>query len=91
MLARNLLRDFLLSARRDMHALREALNAEDLAEAAREAHRMKGAAALVGARDVRAAAEAVESALRARDLEFAGGAARQLATSLDTLALWIDA
>jgi signal transduction histidine kinase/CheY-like chemotaxis protein/HPt (histidine-containing phosphotransfer) domain-containing protein len=90
-LARNLLRDFLLSARRDMHALREALNAEDLAEAAREAHRMKGAAALVGARDVRAAAEAVESALRARDLEFAGGAARQLATSLDTLALWIDA
>ena len=89
-LARNLLRDFLLSTRRDLHALRQALNAQDLAEAAREAHRIKGAAALVGARDIRAAADAMESGLRARDLELAHGAARQLAMALDTLALWID-
>jgi HPt (histidine-containing phosphotransfer) domain-containing protein len=90
-LARNLLRDFLLSARRDLHALREALDAENLADAAREAHRMKGAAALVGARDVRAAADAAESAARARDMESARASERQLATTLDTLALWIDA
>ncbi len=90
-LARNLLRDFLLSAYRDLHAMREALRAENLADAAREAHRMKGAAALVGARDVRAAADAVEGAGRARDLESARNAERQLASSLDTLALWIDA
>src|SRR5690348_7250083 len=90
-LARNLLRDFLLSAHRDLHALREALHAENLADAAREAHRMKGAAALVGARDVRVAADAVEGAGRARDLESARNAERRLASSLDTLALWIDA
>ncbi|MGN6729145.1 MAG: ATP-binding protein [Rhodanobacteraceae bacterium] len=90
-LARNLLRDFLLSAHRDLHAMREALRAENLADATREAHRMKGAAALVGARDVRAAADAVEAAGRARDLESARTAERRLASSLDTLALWIDA
>ena len=90
-LARNLLRDFLLSAHRDLHALREALHAENLADAAREAHRMKGAAALVGARDVRVAADAVEGAGRARDLESARNAERRLASSLDTLGLWIDA
>ncbi|HEX6614081.1 MAG TPA: ATP-binding protein [Rhodanobacteraceae bacterium] len=90
-LARNLLRDFLLSSRRDLQAMREALNAGNLADAAREAHRMKGAAALVGAREVRTAADAVESAARARDPESARGAGRQLASALDTLALWIDA
>jgi signal transduction histidine kinase/CheY-like chemotaxis protein/HPt (histidine-containing phosphotransfer) domain-containing protein len=90
-LARNLLRDFLLSAHRDLHAMREALHAENPGDAAREAHRMKGAAALVGARDVRAAAGAVESAGRAGDLESARIAERELASSLDTLALWIDA
>jgi CheY-like chemotaxis protein/HPt (histidine-containing phosphotransfer) domain-containing protein len=90
-LARNLLRDFLLSARRDLHALREALNAENLADAAREAHRVKGAAALVGARDVRTAADAVESAARGQDPASARASERQLATTLDTLALWIDA
>ncbi|HET9835979.1 MAG TPA: ATP-binding protein [Rhodanobacteraceae bacterium] len=90
-LAVNLLRDFLLSARRDMHALREALDANDWVEASHEAHRMKGAAALVGARDVRSASDAVETAVRARAMESAHGATRQLATALDTLALWIDA
>jgi signal transduction histidine kinase/CheY-like chemotaxis protein/HPt (histidine-containing phosphotransfer) domain-containing protein len=90
-LARNLLRDFLLSARRDLHSLREALGADDWTEAGHEAHRMKGAAALVGARDVRATSEAVEAAVRARDMESAREATRQLATALDTLALWIDA
>jgi signal transduction histidine kinase/CheY-like chemotaxis protein/HPt (histidine-containing phosphotransfer) domain-containing protein len=90
-LARNLLRDFLLSAYRDLQALREALHADNLDDAAREAHRMKGAAALVGAREVRAAADAVESAARARDADSTRGAERQLASSLDTLALWIDA
>ncbi|MGN6312321.1 MAG: ATP-binding protein [Rhodanobacteraceae bacterium] len=89
--ARNLLRDFLLSARRDLHAMREALDAGNMADAAREAHRMKGAAALIGARDVRAAADAVESAARARDPEAARGGERRLATTLDTLALWVDA
>jgi CheY-like chemotaxis protein/HPt (histidine-containing phosphotransfer) domain-containing protein len=90
-LARNLLRDFLLSARRDLHSLREALGADDWTEAGHEAHRMKGAAALVGARDVRATSEAVEAAVRARNMESAREATRQLATALDTLALWIDA
>ena len=90
-LARNLLRDFLLSSRRDLQALRDALKAGNLADAAREAHRVKGAAALVGARDVRTAADAVENSARAGDLEPVRGAERQLASSLDTLALWIDA
>jgi len=90
-LARNLLHDFLESARRDRQALRAALLAGIDADVAREAHRLKGAAALVGARDVRASADAVETAARAHDLEAARSNERSLAKALDTLALWIDA
>lgn len=89
-LARNILNDFLISARDDLAAFDAALAAGDLPEATRQAHRMKGAAALVGARDVRAAAAAAEEAGRAAAGDALHAHARTLASALETLALWVE-
>ncbi|TAM96640.1 MAG: response regulator, partial [Rhodanobacteraceae bacterium] len=51
-LAHNLLNDFLVAARKDLVGLKMALDDGNLPEMTRQAHRIKGAAALVGARDV---------------------------------------
>lgn len=64
---------------------------DETADATREAHRLKGTTALVGARDVRAAAEVVEATARAKDLDTARAVVRTLSSALDTLALWIAA
>jgi CheY-like chemotaxis protein/HPt (histidine-containing phosphotransfer) domain-containing protein len=89
-LAHNLLNDFLAAARKDHAALVAALDDANLPEAIRQAHRIKGAAALVGARDVRAAATTAEAAGRA-----GGGAALDIATdslgaAIDLLAVWVE-
>ena len=89
-LARNLLNDFLASARKDSAGLRAALDASDTPEAIRQAHRIKGAAALVGARDVQAAAAAAESAGRSGDIPALEAATSALSGALDLLAVWVE-
>jgi signal transduction histidine kinase/DNA-binding NarL/FixJ family response regulator/HPt (histidine-containing phosphotransfer) domain-containing protein len=89
-LARNLLHDFLAAIRTDLTGLRAAHAAGDVPEATRQAHRIKGAAALVGARDVQQAAAEVEAAGRADDAEGAEKASRALGQAIDVLAAWVE-
>jgi signal transduction histidine kinase/CheY-like chemotaxis protein len=89
-LARNLLNDFLIAVRKDQTGLRAALAAGDLAEATRQAHRIKGTAALVGARDVQSAAALAEAAGRHRDTGACELAARALSDAVDLLAVWVE-
>jgi signal transduction histidine kinase/DNA-binding NarL/FixJ family response regulator/HPt (histidine-containing phosphotransfer) domain-containing protein len=89
-LARNLLHDFLAAVRSDLIGLRAAHAAGDLPEATRQAHRIKGAAALVGARDVQQAAAEVEAAGRADDAEGTEKASRALCQAIDVLAAWVE-
>jgi signal transduction histidine kinase/DNA-binding NarL/FixJ family response regulator/HPt (histidine-containing phosphotransfer) domain-containing protein len=89
-LARNLLHDFLAAIRTDLTGLRAAHAAGDVPEATRQAHRIKGAAALVGARDVQQAAAEVEAAGRADDAEGTEKASRALGQAIDVLAAWVE-
>ena len=89
-LAHNLLRDFLAAARKDHAALVAALDAADLPEAIRQAHRIKGAAGLVGARDVQAAAAAAETAGRAGGGVALDTAADSVSGALALLAVWVE-
>ncbi|HKV65054.1 MAG TPA: ATP-binding protein [Rhodanobacteraceae bacterium] len=89
-LAHNLLNDFLAAARKDHAALVAALDAANLPEAIRQAHRIKGAAALVGARDVHAAAAAAEAAGRAGGGVAFDTAADSLSAAIDLLAVWVE-
>ncbi|HJR12501.1 MAG TPA: ATP-binding protein [Rhodanobacteraceae bacterium] len=89
-LARNLLNDFLAAIRKDLTGLRAAQAAGDLPEAIRQAHRIKGAAALVGARDVQQAAADAEAAGRANDASAFERASRMLDQAIDVLALWVE-
>ncbi|MGN6789186.1 MAG: ATP-binding protein [Rhodanobacteraceae bacterium] len=89
-LARNLLHDFLAAIRKDLTGLRAAHAAGDLPEAIRQAHRIKGAAALVGARDVQHAALEVESAGRANNAHGFEQASRALDHAIDVLAIWVE-
>jgi PAS domain S-box-containing protein len=65
--ARAILVDFLDTSDQDLQALRHALEGGEPQLAAREAHRLRGAAGLVGARQVVATAALVEEAGRAED------------------------
>jgi len=58
-------REFLDTAR---VAEREIVNTTDCNQIARAAHRLKGASGMIGASSLRAIAEAVEKAAKARDL-----------------------
>jgi signal transduction histidine kinase/DNA-binding NarL/FixJ family response regulator/HPt (histidine-containing phosphotransfer) domain-containing protein len=89
-LARNLLHDFLAAIRKDLTGLRAAHAAADLPEATRQAHRIKGAAALMGARDVQQAAAEAEVAGRANDADDMEKASRTLDRAIDVLALWVE-
>jgi len=89
-LARNLLNDFLAAIRKDLTGLRAAQAAGDLPEAIRQAHRIKGAAALVGARDVQQAAADAEAAGRADNASAFERASRTLDQAIDVLALWVE-
>ena len=89
-LARNLLHDFLAAVRKDLTGLRAAHAAADLPEATRQAHRIKGAAALMGARHVQQAAAAAEVAGRANDADDMEKASRTLDRAIDVLALWVE-
>ena len=89
-LAHNLLNDFLVAVRKDLAALVAALDAANRTEAIRQAHRIKGAAALVGARDVHAAAAAAEAAGRAGGGVAFDTATDSLSAALDLLAVWVE-
>jgi len=89
-LAHNLLNDFLVAVRKDLAALVAALDAANLPEAVRQAHRIKGAAALVGARDVHTAAAAAEAAGRAGGGPAFDTATDSLSVALDLLAVWVE-
>ena len=77
---RSLLRDYLDATRRDLATLHVALTSADAPALAREAHKIKGAARLVGTTELADAAEALEAVARARDL----GRMHQLSPDLDT-------
>ena len=61
---RGLLRDFLDSTDEDLHELEALRSAGDLAGLTRQAHKIKGAARLVGAIELEVAAAALEAAGR---------------------------
>jgi PAS domain S-box-containing protein len=75
---RALLEDYLRCTRDDMEALERLREAGDLPALATQAHRLKGAARLVGAVELAEAAAALENALR-------GGARERLAALEDAL------
>ena len=62
--ARELLDEFVTTAQGDIAALEQALARRDRTSAAREAHRIKGAARLVGATALADQAAAIEARLR---------------------------
>ncbi|TWI13496.1 ATP-binding protein [Aerolutibacter ruishenii] len=78
--ARNVLNDYLTSVDHDLGALRSARDAGDLGAVTREAHKLKGAARLVGARELAAAAGRLEDAAR----DGAWAEARVLAVDVET-------
>jgi signal transduction histidine kinase/DNA-binding NarL/FixJ family response regulator len=67
-LDRGLIEDFLHATHEDLAALRLALDGNDAAGVAHEAHRIKGAAGLIGAPALAAVAARIEGAARAGDL-----------------------
>ncbi|HEU0277394.1 MAG TPA: ATP-binding protein [Rhodanobacteraceae bacterium] len=90
-LARNLLNDFVQATRRDIGELRGALASADLHAATRAAHRIKGAAALIGADGVRQPALDAEAAARRGDTEALRVHADALVAALEVLAVWVEA
>ncbi|MEH6418388.1 ATP-binding protein [Pseudomonas sp. CGJS7] len=65
--AAEVLEDFLSASAQDAHALRTAREHGDLTGVQRHAHRIKGAALLIGAQELAEAAQALEQAARAQD------------------------
>jgi two-component system sensor histidine kinase EvgS len=87
---RELMADYLDTTRRDVDALRKALEAGDAVALGREAHKIKGAARLVGTHELAAAAEALEAAARAQDLMQAQALSPDLLTALERLRLYCE-
>ena len=77
-LDRGLIEDFLHTTREDIAALRVALAHGDAGAISREAHRIKGASALVGASALHAVATRIEAAGRDNDVPAAQAALVQL-------------
>ena len=78
--------DFLHSTQDDLDALRKALSGNDASGVAHEAHRIKGAAGLIGASTLAAIAARLESAARAGSLAHAAADADALAAQVASLA-----
>jgi len=77
-LDRGLIEDFLHTTREDIAALRVALAHGDAGAMSREAHRIKGASALVGATALHAVATRIEAAGQDNDMAAAQAALAQL-------------
>jgi len=87
---RALLDDFLASSRADLATLERAVAEHDHPGATREAHKIKGAARIVGALELAEAADVLESAARAGDAPLVPALATDVATALHRLALHVD-
>jgi CheY-like chemotaxis protein/HPt (histidine-containing phosphotransfer) domain-containing protein len=88
---RLLLADFLDATAEDVALLDAARTTGDAPGIARQAHRIKGAARLVGAVELAACAEVLESAARRADHEAILPLAADLATAVQRLRLFVDA
>lgn len=88
---RALLDDFLASTTADLAALEHARAAGALADVTREAHKLKGAARLVGAGELGDAAERLEAAARGQDWAAVTPLATDVVTAAHRLALFVDA
>jgi two-component system sensor histidine kinase EvgS len=87
---RELMRDYLDTTARDVATLRAALEAGDAPAVSREAHKIKGAARLVGTHELAAAAEVLEAAARAQDLGRTQELSPDLFTAFERLRLYCE-
>jgi PAS domain S-box-containing protein len=83
---RLILADFLHQTRGDLAALAAALDADDGAAAARQAHRIKGASRMVGASRLAARAARAEDAARRQDFQAARARLNEMEADLAELA-----
>jgi signal transduction histidine kinase/CheY-like chemotaxis protein/HPt (histidine-containing phosphotransfer) domain-containing protein len=87
---RALLDDFLASAADDLAGLAAAQAGGDLPALARQAHKITGAARIVGAVELAEAAGQLEAAARAAELPALAPLAADIATAVDRLRLYVD-
>jgi len=87
---RALLDDFLASTATDLASLEAARNAGESVAIAREAHKIKGAARIVGAVELGEAAGALEAAARGQDGGPVPALVADVATAVHRLALWVE-
>jgi two-component system sensor histidine kinase EvgS len=85
---REMMLDYLDATERDVATLRRALESGDAPTVSREAHKIKGAALLVGTRELAAAAEALELAARVGDLAQTQALSPDLYTAWERLRLY---
>ena len=83
--ARAVLDDFLASTATDLAAAEAARGAGDLADLARQAHKLKGAARTIGALELAHCADRLEAAARASDWAAAAPLTADLATAAERL------
>ncbi len=86
-----LLDDFLATTRDDLHVLERLHEAGDLPGLTRQAHKIKGAARLVGAQALADAAAALEAAGRRGDWAGVLPLAADLRTAVEQLRLHVEA
>jgi signal transduction histidine kinase/HPt (histidine-containing phosphotransfer) domain-containing protein/ActR/RegA family two-component response regulator len=84
-----LLADYLASTREDLAGLEAARAAGDLPAMTRQAHKLKGAARIVGALELAGAAERLEAAARAGDWGAVAPLATDVATAGERLQLYM--
>jgi len=89
--AREVLDDFLATTARDVTALIAARDAGDLAQLAREAHKIKGASRLVGAGELALAASELELAAQHADWPQLLPLSADVATAADRLRMHVQA
>jgi two-component system, NarL family, sensor histidine kinase EvgS len=87
---RELLADYLDATRRDVETLRRALDAGDGPALSREAHKIKGAALLIGTHELAHAAQALEAAARAQQLAQVQALSPDLFTAYERLRLYCE-
>jgi len=74
----------------DLASLEAARNAGESVAIAREAHKIKGAARIVGAVELGEAAGALEAAARGQDGALVPALVADVATAVHRLALWVE-
>jgi two-component system sensor histidine kinase EvgS len=87
---RELVADYLDTTRRDVDALRRALEAGDAPALSREAHKIKGAARLIGTHELGNAAERLEAVARAGELAQMQALSPDLFTAWERLRLYCE-